>query len=797
MARLPQPGGDKGNWGEILNDFLSQSLNRDGTIKSGAVDKAAIGLSNVDNTNDATKPISTPQQNALSTKLNTSDLDTQTATLLTTKGSSARGALTTTLAVVDIRDYVNTGETLNKDGSAIGNNTAIIQRAVDDANTKYLANNQPVQIFFPDGTYKLSDTGLVPGGSTSHYAVQWKSGVGIKTNSRRGVRFVCPATASAFVAADNDPWENISHVYCDPHVVDGYLQTNATYTTKFKGWFIQGLADSYFDDVCIVNTFSTGFGCDFLQRTTVTGVADNCGRGLKELAIVPTTTSGGSGFGIGTGRFAVEDFTLDVVGTNCGFHGVFTEKLSGETYNQTKGARIRAYVAGNYVGFRDGGCDGLQATIVSHGNTYAEILHDKTILNTVMGINGNVQVRLEGGTGTGILFGSAITNGAYRFSGEIQGVSGAGVANTTGATIPDRLTLDLNIHDCGSHAVSFDASTTNLQVSVRAWNNGGNGLRLAGSTRRATDLTLFNCDFRSGGILLQQAIAGELLVTGSRGVSLSLPTNLVLNNAGTTLSWAAPLTVSGVTDYSVQYRRLGDTAWTAVTHTASTSTSITVPFNKGFSYEIQVAAVTASGTGSWSSTWQGQAGLIDIADHFNRTNVVLAGQTAPDGPTVPTWSTFTATSGVFSISTNCARPSSGGIVLATVPASANGAAQITMSQVHSTPENRRQALIFRAADLNNYWRITARGTTGDTTYSLQKMIAGTATTVAASTVLPTAGDIVRAEYSGTSISWYINEVRISTITDSTVLQTNTLVGMFGLNTTDNVARFDDFAVWVG
>ena len=37
MARLPQPGGDRDNWGVVLNDFLTQSLNSDGTIKSGAV----------------------------------------------------------------------------------------------------------------------------------------------------------------------------------------------------------------------------------------------------------------------------------------------------------------------------------------------------------------------------------------------------------------------------------------------------------------------------------------------------------------------------------------------------------------------------------------------------------------------------------------------------------------------------------------------------------------------------------------------------------------------------------------
>src|ERR1035437_473249 len=34
MARLPTPGGDRGKWGDILNDFLNQEHNPDGTLKS-------------------------------------------------------------------------------------------------------------------------------------------------------------------------------------------------------------------------------------------------------------------------------------------------------------------------------------------------------------------------------------------------------------------------------------------------------------------------------------------------------------------------------------------------------------------------------------------------------------------------------------------------------------------------------------------------------------------------------------------------------------------------------------------
>lgn len=40
MARLPNPGGDDGSWGQILNDFLSVSHASDGTLKSGAITDA-------------------------------------------------------------------------------------------------------------------------------------------------------------------------------------------------------------------------------------------------------------------------------------------------------------------------------------------------------------------------------------------------------------------------------------------------------------------------------------------------------------------------------------------------------------------------------------------------------------------------------------------------------------------------------------------------------------------------------------------------------------------------------------
>lgn len=42
MARLPQPGADNGTWGDVLNDYLSQTHKSDGSLKENVVTTAAI-----------------------------------------------------------------------------------------------------------------------------------------------------------------------------------------------------------------------------------------------------------------------------------------------------------------------------------------------------------------------------------------------------------------------------------------------------------------------------------------------------------------------------------------------------------------------------------------------------------------------------------------------------------------------------------------------------------------------------------------------------------------------------------
>lgn len=202
MARLPKPGEDVGTWGTILNEFLATVHNTDGTLKTnsvtaaslapgavkaesivatggvdgyalikdsqspggvawrainstGTVTKSSLGLGNVDNTSDASKPISTATQAALDAKADKTsfytkaDTDTALATKadissvytkteaddkFALKGSSGTGGATT---LDELTDVSSSGATENQalvfNGTEWAPATISSQGAISDA----------------------------------------------------------------------------------------------------------------------------------------------------------------------------------------------------------------------------------------------------------------------------------------------------------------------------------------------------------------------------------------------------------------------------------------------------------------------------------------------------------------------------------------------------------------------------------------------------------------------------------------------------------------------------------------
>lgn len=114
MARLPNPGSDSGVWGSILNDYLQQSHNTDGTLKTSAVASA------------------TP-------------FGTTAGTAAEGNDSRILNAIPKNTLLFNVKDYSATGDGSTNDTTAIQNT---ISAAAASGGT----------VFFPPGTYMT--TGL-------------------------------------------------------------------------------------------------------------------------------------------------------------------------------------------------------------------------------------------------------------------------------------------------------------------------------------------------------------------------------------------------------------------------------------------------------------------------------------------------------------------------------------------------------------------------------------------------------------------------------------------------------------
>lgn len=164
-SRLPIPGQDSGNWGDILNDFLSTSLAADGSLKPDAVDSAALGAGTIATTNIADNAITNDK------------LDSSTQTQLSQIVSKAPIASPTFSGTVTVPSPTNPTDASTKayvDGSiqaidktAVGlanvDNTSDANKPVSTAQAAAIASkpgSPDIQIFTADGTW-TKPTGAV------------------------------------------------------------------------------------------------------------------------------------------------------------------------------------------------------------------------------------------------------------------------------------------------------------------------------------------------------------------------------------------------------------------------------------------------------------------------------------------------------------------------------------------------------------------------------------------------------------------------------------------------------------
>lgn len=134
------------------------------------VNKAQVGLDNVDNTSDANKPISTATQNALNSKFNASDGNALKQTienmpnLVVTEGklSHKNNGISLSLIQQDLKDQANTDSILLKFNPATDSTAGIILPSDKTKIDKIITNGNGTKYLSDNGTYKE-----VSGGSSS------------------------------------------------------------------------------------------------------------------------------------------------------------------------------------------------------------------------------------------------------------------------------------------------------------------------------------------------------------------------------------------------------------------------------------------------------------------------------------------------------------------------------------------------------------------------------------------------------------------------------------------------------
>lgn len=720
MSRLPVPGGDNGNWGTILNDYLSQVHKPDGTLKDNTVTSNTIAPNSVTNAAIATDAVNAASiadgsiTEALLTSSVQTKLNTAAPTWSTLSGKptviaagadagaarEAIGAAQTTL-VRDVREFLQTGESWDSTGGT--DMSVIMQRAMNALGVLYTADTASTygqagyQLYVPAGRVRIESRLIAV------------SGVGILGAGPTATIFY-PVGDNAFIwgAEFNTGDTTVRYDLTFSHFgIDGALQERTSYDSSVKGFFIQNCQRVRIDTVHVKNTYATGFGLDYIRDYQyINLVAENCGRGKSQ----PGGETGGSGAGIGIamGVYPVEAGTIiNCQSRNNTTAGFYFEKLTDDYYSKGVSV-IGGEASGNYFGVHDAGACGLIVSGMQiFNNQHSGFRLDGGAAHPNGGQGGNVsacQIYGNGGdrptTGGGIAMRNV--SGSYQFSdNDIYSNAGPGVRATETAVLASRIAFEGNrVHDNAGAPFDIAVSATKLHIDRnRTWNNLG-PITLTGTF---TGVSRQGNRFEEG-----------------------------VNDAGATF-------VDQIDDY------------------------------------------------------EEPSGLVWADDFVGDAGSLLYGRIAGDGLLQAGWTTAPAPAGSRDFELDGSgylRAKTGSVpTFGTIAATANGHTEWKVGTALLAGNNRRFSAIFRYVDENNHWRITARPSSGVYTWALQKVVAGTATTVDAMGPTATVGDVVRVEPTGSSIVWKVNGSTIATVVDS-VNDTAIRVGISGQFSSDPTSSWD-------
>ena len=207
------------------------------------VNKAQVGLGNVDNTSDANKPISTATQNALNSKFNASDGNALKQTienmpnLVVTEGrlSHKNDGISLSLIQQDLKDQANTDSILLKFNPATDSTAGIILPSDKTKIDKIITNGNGTKYLSDNGTYKevsggsgSSDINILethinnksnPGGSVNFRAIVDDI---IKTHTRYFFHVKDTPDTNCIQLSGVNAWKNLDSTQYELHFIYNY-----------------------------------------------------------------------------------------------------------------------------------------------------------------------------------------------------------------------------------------------------------------------------------------------------------------------------------------------------------------------------------------------------------------------------------------------------------------------------------------------------------------------------------------------------------------------------------------------
>lgn len=194
MARLPQPGGDSGNWGEILNDYLSQSHKADGSLKDDVVTGSVIAGGSI---------TSTHLSSAMQSSLGKADTAYQ---------KSPNGIPLNDVRQTDFDQRYQRGVSV---ANFTGTDTQMFQSA-------FSAAQGTVYIPARSGRYVITEPITIPQSGTARSVIGLGNGM---------VEIEYRGTGSLFQSVSTDPADTTkapTDLYFENLRIDGYNNTSST-----------------------------------------------------------------------------------------------------------------------------------------------------------------------------------------------------------------------------------------------------------------------------------------------------------------------------------------------------------------------------------------------------------------------------------------------------------------------------------------------------------------------------------------------------------------------------------------